>query len=168
MCLYTAETNLTSTGALTSQWTKTYTDPVGRTTEIVYADGSYRQFLYNGNNQLQQEIHPDNVTTAYAYNAKGERVLTALDPTALNRLTAVTNDVVTDHNVSVHRSQVYVATTSGAATTLISSTSPPPMASRPWNTTWNYGAPLTSHTLTSYGANGDRYSPPPPRTTPIP
>ncbi|MGD1084336.1 MAG: hypothetical protein ABSA47_06220 [Verrucomicrobiota bacterium] len=39
-CTYTTETDLNSAGAPTSEFTTTYTDMAGRTTESFYGDGS--------------------------------------------------------------------------------------------------------------------------------
>jgi YD repeat-containing protein len=156
ICTYTAETNLTSSGAVTGEWTKTYVDWAGRTTEVLYADGSYSQFFYNGNNQLYQQVDPDGVTSAYTYNAKNECVLTALDPSGFNRLTFVTNDVVADHGVNVRRSQTYVWSTGANSSNLISTVETSADGLRNWNMTWNGGAAVTNQTATVYSGAGAR------------
>jgi hypothetical protein len=63
----------------TSEWTKTYTDMLGRTYKTVYPDAAYHQSFYNNLGQLWKERDPDGVVTLQQYNAKGELEYTALD-----------------------------------------------------------------------------------------
>jgi len=84
-CSYVVATNLNNSGNLTSEWVKTYTDPAGRTVEVLYsgdgyndANGHYRSgpsslSYFNAQGQLWKQVDPDCVTTLYTYNAKGER-----------------------------------------------------------------------------------------------
>jgi hypothetical protein len=82
-CSYTVETNLDASRNLTSEWTKTYTDRVGRTTETRRGDDFYDSnwklqrpiscSFYNTAGQLWKQVDPDGVTTLYIYNGKGEQ-----------------------------------------------------------------------------------------------
>ena len=47
----------------TSEWTKTYTDGVGRTYKTVYADNHSSRSSYNSQGQLIKQVDPDGVTT---------------------------------------------------------------------------------------------------------
>ncbi len=62
---------------------RTYSDERGRQTEVIYAYGTNlaasERFDYNDDGQLIRHLDPDGATTRYAYNEKGERVLTAID-----------------------------------------------------------------------------------------
>ncbi len=85
-CTFVTETHLNANGNPSSEWTKTYTDMAGRTTEIRYADFNYdcycyshSQMFYNNRGQLWKQIDPDGVVTLYQYNAKSELAYTAID-----------------------------------------------------------------------------------------
>ncbi len=63
--------------------TRTYVDERGRRSRVVHALGTsleaHETFDYNDRDQLLRHVDPDGVTTRYAYNEKGERVLMAID-----------------------------------------------------------------------------------------
>ncbi len=62
-----------------SQWSETWTDMAGRTLRVVMADGAKAENFYNAIGQLVRSVDPDGVTTLYAYNARGEQHITAVD-----------------------------------------------------------------------------------------
>lgn len=87
-CQFTVETNLDELGNATSEWIKTYTDPVERRVETLYPGDYYydlnwnyysgpnNRSYYNSLGQLWKQIDPDGVTTFYIYNDLGERAYT--------------------------------------------------------------------------------------------
>jgi RHS repeat-associated protein len=73
-------------GGATTEWSKTTRDFAGRTSLIVTPlDASAAPALatasqhYNAKGQLERSVDADGVTTLYAYNARGELNVTALD-----------------------------------------------------------------------------------------
>jgi YD repeat-containing protein len=78
---YTKEIKVGS-GGETTEWTKTYSDLLGRTYKTVYPDAAASQSFYNAQGQLSKQLDLDSVTTLYQHNAKGELEYTVLD---LNR-----------------------------------------------------------------------------------
>jgi RHS repeat-associated protein len=90
---YTLEIKLSDTGG-TNEWTKTYTDILGRAYKTIYSDSTpddltdnpSDQSWYNNKGQLWKQRDPDGVTTLYAYNAKGEQAytITAIDDSTRN------------------------------------------------------------------------------------
>ncbi len=78
---FTKEIRLREGGAET-EWTKTYSDMLGRTCRIETAQGTAGHpttYEYNAAGQLAKVTDPDGVTMLYAYNAEGEREIEALD-----------------------------------------------------------------------------------------
>ena len=63
----------------TSEWVKTYTDFAGRGYKTVMADNATTQSYFNTIGQLVRQVDPDGVTTLFAYNARGEQEITAVD-----------------------------------------------------------------------------------------
>jgi RHS repeat-associated protein len=94
----------------------------GRTTETLYADGSYNQSFYNGQGQLVEQIDPDGLIILNQYNGKGELSYTAADLNqngvidfgGTDRITQTTNDVTADHGTVVRRSRNFVWTKNGS------------------------------------------------------
>jgi YD repeat-containing protein len=80
---YTKEIRLGSAGE-TTEWTKSYTDFLGRTYKTVYPDAATTQSFYNNPGQLWKQVDPDGNITLYTYNARGEQdyTLVALSATA--------------------------------------------------------------------------------------
>lgn len=161
-CTYTVETNLNADGSLSSEWTKTYTDMAGRTTEVRYADGSYSQSYYNGQGQLFKQIDPDGVITLYRYNAKGELAYTAVDMnrngtidfSGSDRITQTTNDVTTDHSTTVRRTRNYAWLDGSSTGTLISSVETSTDGLNTWQTQYRDGSVfVTTHTQTVPGVS---------------
>lgn len=78
--LVTKETKVDATWAPTSEWTKTYTDFLGREYKTVYADATtgddsdnpYSQRFFKDNGQLWKERNLDGVLTVSIFNARGE------------------------------------------------------------------------------------------------
>ncbi len=67
---------------IATEWTKSYTDFAGRGFKVGYADGATSQSFFNAIGQLVRQVDPDGVTSLFAYNARGEPAVTAVD---LNR-----------------------------------------------------------------------------------
>ena len=163
-CLLTTRTNLNPNGTPTSEYTTTYTDPAGRPCETYYADGAYSQSFYNSLGQLSDQVDPDGVATLYAYNAKGERLDTAVDmnqngqidyagPDRITRV-VTTNDLTSLLGLSgnVQRTLTYVWTNASSA--------PLCLFTNETTTDGLRSAGLTpaglSQSSTVYGANGLR------------
>jgi RHS repeat-associated protein len=162
-CAYTTETKLSADGMPSSEWTQTFTDIAGRTTEILYADNSYSQLFYNRFGQLTNQIDPDGVSTLYQYNAKGEVAYTAADMNqngaidfgGIDRITWTTNDVTSDHSTNVRRSRTYVWDTLNAnSSSLVSVVETSTDGLKSWQTQYrDASTAVTSQTQTAYGAN---------------
>jgi YD repeat-containing protein len=161
-CTYTVVTNLNNDGSLSSEWTKSFSDMAGRTTEILYADGHYDQSFYNAQGQLVKQVDPDGVTTLYQYNAIGELAYTAIDMnqngsidwSGPDRITQTTNDVITDHGTTVHRSRTYEWLDGQTSSTLVSQTEKSVDGLDVWQSEYrDINTPVTSTNLTSYGSD---------------
>lgn len=119
-------------GGSETEWTKTYADLARRTVRMEYPDAAEATMTYNVLGQLFSQTDPDGVTTLYAYNAEGQREVTAVnmaDPDPLNpsidyagldRITKVTRDVYSRSGTTVHRTttQVWAADNTDTATTV--------------------------------------------------
>jgi RHS repeat-associated protein len=113
--LFTRETLVGPAGA-TTEWIKSFTDFAGRTHKTVYADNATAQSCFNGIGQLVRQVDPDGVTTLFAYNARGEQEVTALDLDADNtidydgpdRITKTVTSVTTNGSHTVQRSTTSV------------------------------------------------------------
>jgi RHS repeat-associated protein len=176
-CTYTAETNLNTDGSLSSEWTKTFTDMAGRTTEVLFADGSKSLSFYNAKGQLWKQVDPDNVTTLYTYNGRGEvaHAITALNSGtqaissysslisslgtitgsgSTDRITQTTNDVTSDHGANVRRSRTFAWLDGQSTGTLVSQTETSADGLSAWQTRYrDAGTPVTSTNTVSYGGN---------------
>lgn len=167
--LYTKETKLDAAGSDTSEWTKTYTDMLGRTYKTVYAAASGAPFAisyWNTKGQLTNQVDPDGVSTLFTYNPRGEIAATIVDSNrnytidwaGTDRITWATNDVVNNGTVNVRRTRTYVWSTSANSSNLISTVESSADGLRSWNTIWNNGTAITSQSRTVYdAANGYRY-----------
>jgi RHS repeat-associated protein len=105
----------------TSEWTKTYTDMMGREYKVVYPDSATATQTYNNLGQLEKTVDPDGVTTLYTYNALGQIENTILDMNrngsgndAVDRITRQTNDVFMGAAGAVQRSRIYQRADNGA------------------------------------------------------
>ena len=143
----------------TANWTKTYTDSLGRTYKSVFADNSYSQSVYNNQGQLTEQIDPDGVTTLYQYDGRGILLYTAVDMntngaidfSGTDRVTETVNDVIADNGVNVNRTRTYVWTTNSANTSnLVSTVETSVDGLQTWNITFNNSVGVTNHTQTTY------------------
>jgi RHS repeat-associated protein len=153
----------------TSEWTKTYTDGARRQYKTIYAGASSNPFsisYYNSLGQVTNQVDPDGVSTLYAYNGKGEQVLTVVDMnrdynidfSGPDRITLTTNDVVADHGANVRRTQLFAWGTNGSASSnVLSTTEISTDDLQTWSTVWNNGVAATAHSTTVYAAGGNRY-----------
>jgi RHS repeat-associated protein len=124
---FTQEIRLGSSGE-TTEWTKAYRDFAGREYKTAYADGAVQRNFYNALDQLEKSIDPDGVATLFAYNARGEQTVTALDVdrndvidyTGIDRVTRTLTEVAMRGAVTVQRTTMQVWETDGqdAPTTL--------------------------------------------------
>ncbi len=143
-----------------SEWTKTYTDMLGRAYKTVYAgpDTPFSIAYYNAQGQVANEVDPDGVSMLYTYNAKGERACSILDSNrthqiewsgaGADRITLVTNDVTSEYGPTARRTRTFVWAESDDTPTLISSEAASADGLQTWSTVWNNGAALTRHSET--------------------
>ncbi|MGO8931763.1 MAG: RHS repeat domain-containing protein [Limisphaerales bacterium] len=160
---YTKETKLDASGNGTSEWTKTYSDMLGRAYKTLYADSASSQSFYNNQGQLWKQVDPDGVSTLYQYNGKGEQEYTATDMNTngvidfpgTDRITRTVSDVIYDGNNSayVRRTLTYVWTTDNQDASLLLTTAETSIYEPH---TWTTQAGLTTETVTSYLGNGQR------------
>ena len=146
---YTTETKLNGYEPNT-----TYTDMAGRTVGIRYGSGnSFSQSFYNDHGQLWKHIDPDEVTTIFSYNAKGELEFTTIDPTGVNRITQATTDVGTnDLGTIVRRTQNFVWLDDQSTGTLASVSETSVDGLKSWQVNYgeiNKNKPVTSSSITS-------------------
>ncbi|MDI1247255.1 MAG: type IV secretion protein Rhs, partial [Lacunisphaera sp.] len=121
--LFTKETLVGPAGAAT-EWVKSFTDFAGRTYKTVFADNATTQAYFNGIGQLVRQVDPDGVTTLFAYNARGEQEVTAVDLDADNtidyegtdRITKTVTTVTTSGSYTVQRATSTVWETDGQDT----------------------------------------------------
>jgi len=154
---YTKETKDSPSG---SEWTKTYTDMLGRAYKTVYAgpDTPFSIAYYNAQGQVTNEVDPDGVSMLYTYNARGERACSILDSNrthhiewsgaGADRITLVTNDVTSEYGPTARRTRTFVWAESDDTPTLISTEAASADGLQTWSTVWNNGAALTRHSET--------------------
>jgi YD repeat-containing protein len=158
---WTKEIKLNPNGSDTSEWTKTYTDMVGRPYLIVHSDGSKARSYFNDNGQLVKQVAEDGVTTLLAYNAKGEQEYVAVDMNqngsidfnGTDRISRVQRSVVSDQGTVKRRTTTTVWTTEGTGdteTVNVSETSADGLQS--WSTSFG----LTTHSQTICAVSGMR------------
>lgn len=164
---YTKEIKLNAGGSDTPEWTKTYTDALGRSYKTVYAAANSpypsQQSYFNAKGQLTNQVDPDGVMTLYQYNAKGEVEYTAADLNAngvidfsgTDRITRTLTYLTNVNYVDVRRTETYVWTTDGQNTSLrVSTRDAATSGLQSWNTVWNNGQPVTSHMQTAFPGGG--------------
>ncbi len=66
-------------GGAETEWSKTYTDMLGRAHRTETAAGAITRSFYNAKGQLEKQVDPDGVTTLFAYDSEGELETTAID-----------------------------------------------------------------------------------------
>jgi RHS repeat-associated protein len=164
---YAKEIRLTAGGADTAEWTKTFTDGLGRAYKTLFSAVStpypMRQSFYNNKGQRWKESDPDGVTALYQYNAEGDLEYTAsdldqdgvLDLAGPDRVTRVVRDVTTYSGSNVHRTRTYRLGAASAATETLVRTD---YASTDGLKRWTLVAGQNSHALseTVYGGGGTR------------
>jgi YD repeat-containing protein len=165
---YTKEIKLNAGGSDTSEWTKTYTDALGRSYKTLYAAASGTPATvsyFNLKGQLTNQVDPDGVMTLYQYNDKGEVEYTAadlntngvIDFSGTDRITRTITYLTNVNYVDVRRTLTYVWTTDSQNTSLLVSTRDVATSGlQSWNTVWNNSQPVTSHTQTAYPGSGVR------------
>jgi RHS repeat-associated protein len=155
---YSQEIKLTNSGVDTSEWTKTYSDMLGRPYKTLYAAASgspASQSYYNSQGQLWAQVDPDGVTNLYQYNLKGELEYSAIDINGnatidfagTDRITQTVRDVAWPVDQYVRRTQTFVwATDWDGSWTLISED----WVSTDGLHTWHIASGLTNRTDTAY------------------
>ena len=79
---FVKEIDLNPDGSDTSEWTKKYTDGMGRSYKTAYPSssglGPFSEHFYNAKGQLSMSVDPDKVATIYQYNSNGQLEYTAV------------------------------------------------------------------------------------------
>ncbi|MCX6921882.1 MAG: hypothetical protein NT154_01495, partial [Verrucomicrobia bacterium] len=166
---FTLQSKVDANGG-TNEWTKTYVDGAGQQYKTVYAGaGSNPVSLtaYNSGGHVTNQVDPVGVSMVYAYNGKGEQVLSVVNSNRnstidyeggyADRITFTTNDVTSAHGSNVRRTQVYVWSTSSNSSNLISTVEASTDGLKNWSTLWNSGSAVTRQSSTVYSSNGNRY-----------
>ncbi len=104
-----------------TEWTKTYTDTVGRAYKTQSAAGAVTQSFFNPQGQLIRSVDPDGVTTLYGYDARGAQDTVALDMDRNGQIdfggtdwiTRMMRSVVTAHGTTVARTTTDAWNTNG-------------------------------------------------------
>ena len=165
---YRQEIKLDANGADTAEWTKTYTDLLGRDYKTVYASASgtpASQTFYNAVGQPVKQVDPDGVTTLVQYNAKGQVAYSAtdmntngvIDFAGNDRISYTVSDVVSNgYNLYVNRTRTYVWNTANFnSSNLVSMSMNSVDGLQSWNVIYNNGVGLTNCSLMVYDpANG--------------
>ncbi len=170
------------TGGSTTEWTKSYTDALGRTYKTLYADNAVASLYYNLAGQLWKRVNPDTDTTLTRFNPRGEPEYTvlALSPTAKaytdylvfsnalatltvtsNRITrierVVLNNATVGANVSRTVTSVWTNDTSGNSVA-ITTNDVATDGLRSWQIAWNGATAATNRAWrTLPSANGEVY-----------
>ena len=156
---FTQQIKLNTNGTPTGEWTKTYTDMVGRNYKTVYADGSVSQSFYNNQGQLAEQIDPDGVATLNQYNAKGQLAYSALDVNSNgiidfaspDQIAEKVSDVVMDNGVAVNRTRTFVWNANNSViSNLVSMSEISTDGLQMWSVIFNNGVGVTNHSVTSY------------------
>ena len=137
--------------------------------QTLYSSASGSPFsisYYNSKGQLTNEIDPDLVSTLYQFNAKGELEYTitdmdqdhVIDWAGPDRITRVSNDVVTAHGVNVHRTQTFTYPDGSSTPLLLSKTEVSTDGLQSWQTICrDPSTPVLSSNRTVYAGSGNRY-----------
>ena len=157
---YTKEIKLNASGGTTGEWSKNYSDMLGRTYKTVFADGASSRSFFNNRGQLWKTVDPDGVGSLLQYNGKGEMEYTAIDMNTndvidfagSDRITRTVADATTIDGQPVRRHVTYAwladgantATPIAATTTLITGLH-----------TWTTNAGVVTDTV-SYRGSGQR------------
>src|ERR1044071_6617040 len=169
--VFYVETKTDAGGNDSSEWIKTYTDAADRSYKTLYAAASapYPSALtyFNSGGQLTNQVDPDGISTIYVYNGKGQRTHTVLDTnrnytidySGDDRITFVTNDVISSHGTNLRRRRTYVWSTSGSSVSnLISMLEVSADGLQSWSTIHpDSSTSVVSSNRTVYAGSGNRY-----------
>ena len=158
---FTQEIKLVSGG--TNEWTKTYTDGVGRGYKKLYATASgtnaFEQPFYNNHGQLAESVDADTITTLYQYKTDGELEYQAIDLNQNDSLDMDGSDRVTQTERTVlaagsgRSDRVQVDTYAGGGT-LVSSVESSTDGLTTWQSVYPDGStPVTTTNITSPGSS---------------
>jgi len=183
---YSEEIKLKADGSSSSEWSRTYTDALGRIYKTTYAprpgvDSSppFNLSLYNEYGQRWQQIDPDGVITLYTYDAQGQQeytitltndtwvpsdygtLVTSLDDlkAGSDRITQVQRSVVAPDDARPHRTRVdTLVWDDGQQTgTLVSRSETSTNGLDSWQMVYRASnTPVVTHTQTAYGGSGGR------------
>jgi YD repeat-containing protein len=127
---YVKEIKLETNGVDTAEWTKTYSDALGREWKTVCANGGIEEQFHN-KGQLRGHSDPDGVITLYVYNPEGGRELTVIDmdrdgqvdTNGTDRITQQATDYLSARGTEVRRTRTYAWGTNSSPEKLLVSTS---------------------------------------------
>jgi len=144
----------------TIAWHLTTTDFLGRVATEISPDGATSTRFYNPLGQLSRQTDPDGVQFLYAYDAQGQLTTTALDLNrdgvidyaGADRITRSTTTYATRAGVPVSRTTAEIWEIDNSATPRTVSVTDTTLDGCE---TWQTVLGLTTHTLTTYAANGD-------------
>ena len=147
-------------GSSPTEWVKTYVDGLGRQMRVEYPDGAFAFSEYDAANRLAAQYDPDGVTTLFAYNARGEQEVTALDLNGngiidytADRITKTVSAVTTNGPYTVQRSTTTLWETDGHDTpTTVSISDQSADGLRSWQTARG----LTTASVTALDGSGGR------------
>ena len=156
------EIKLDANGNDTAEWTKTYLNFAGRHYKTLHSDGATSQSFYNLTGHLVKQTDPDGVTTLFAYDALGERAMTAMDmdrngvidTNGTDRITLTTSVAANVSSQDFQIAKTYNwATNNSAVSNLVSET----RTSTDGLQSWNVAFGLTNHSRTVIGTAGNVY-----------
>jgi RHS repeat-associated protein len=110
-----------------TEWSKTYSDLVGRSYRTAQADGAVEQSIFNSKGQLIRRVDADGVAVLFAYDGQGRQQDTvldinqnsAIDLTGSDRIVRTVRDVATAHSTTVQRATVTEYTETGTVVSSI-------------------------------------------------
>jgi YD repeat-containing protein len=150
---FTKTTKLDADANTTDEWTKTYSDGLGRPYKTLYADGAFTMTAYNTLGQTAFSRNPDAVTNYYYYNGQGEQTNNTVGIRVFTTETAV----VTNHGSVVLAHRRYSG--EGSSRLLLAETESAVDGLRSWQTVYTQpGVSLLSSNATAYARVGYRYT----------
>lgn len=168
---FTLKAKLDDSLTVSNEWTKIYSDGVGRAYKTIYATSGGTNPVaisyYNSLGQLTQEIDPDGVSTLYTYNPQGALAYTVLDINrnssmdlaGSDRITFMTNDYAVDFGATVSRLRTYTfnAVSNATSSNLVSSVENSVNGIATFNTIFNNGTAISSSSGLFYPGGSYRY-----------
>lgn len=168
VAFYTKEVKVSLAGG-ENEWTKTYTDMVGRSYRTIFAAASgapTRRSYFNAKGQLIKQTEADGVQRLFQYDGHGHLEYDVVDMdqdgvidwSGTDRITQTQHDVLNDGTFgNIVRERKYVwdtlnSNTSVLASTLASSTD----GLTQWKLTWNGASSITHKTQVTYPTTGTR------------